>query len=415
MTSGRPVTARAATARATATALALLAALALPGCGGRKDAAATQPPEYPWQASVQGDFLASRDGLVPLSAAGGAAGGAASGAASGAAGTEAVASPLALRAAALSAPAPGGFILAALNRYGLGFVEPSPDGAAYKVRSLSLPEMGGQQVAGLWPRDARSDSFLLELSRDPFTAGLPPRSDFSPELLVIDRKGAATTLPRLGEEGEDLFALLPGPSGRWYAEFRAEAPLGARLRYASLASPENRKSAADLRRDLFEAALAPRSLASGPMALREAVSALGLAAGQGLLIRAKDGAGADAYWLSSGALEDAAEAYAWLSADGDEAVVALRSGAAAWASSGSGGAAKAFAVRPALPGAEVSGIAALFASHGAGTGAAGAGAAGMAGVAGAAGSPAGGLAVVSWESGTFPSVSAAGISVLPLP
>jgi hypothetical protein len=394
----RPVTARAATA----TALALLAALALPGCGGRKAAAATQPPEYPWQATVQGDFLASRDGLVPLSAAGGAAGGAA--------GNEAVASPLALRAAALSAPAPGGFILAALNRYGLGYVEPSPDGAAYKVRSLGLPEMGGQQVAGLWPRDARSDSFLLELSRDPFTAGLPPRSDFSPELLVIDGKGAATTLPRLGEEGEDLFALLPGPSGRWYAEFRAEAPLGARLRYVSLASPENRTSAADLRRDLFEAALAPRSLASGPMALREAVSALGLAAGQGLLIRAKDGAGGDAYWLSSGALEDATEAYAWLSADGDEAVVALRSGAAAWASSGAGGAAKAFAVRPALPGAEVSGIAALFAPHGAGAAPAGA-----AGAAGAAGSPAGGLAVVSWESGTFPSVSAAGISVLPLP
>ena len=398
---GRPVTARRAAATATVAALALLAALALSGCGGRKAAAATQPPEYPWQATIQGDFLAGSDGLVPLSAA-------ASGDAGGATGVEAVASPLALRAAALSAPASGGFVLAALNRYGLGYVEPSPDGAAYRVRSESRPEMGGQQVAGLWPRDARSGSFLLELSRDPFTAGLPPRSDFSPELLLVGKDGAVSTLPRLGEEGEDLFALLPGPSGRWYAEFRAEAPLGARLRYASLTSPENRKSATDLRRDLFEAALAPRDLASGPMALREAVSALGLAAGQGLLVRAKDNAGADSYWLSSGALEDAAEAYAWLSADGDGAVVVLRSGAAAWASGVSGGAAKAFTVRPAISGAEVSGIAAIFAARG------GAGAA-PAGMTGAAGSPAGGLAVVSWESGTFPSVSAAGISVLPLP
>jgi hypothetical protein len=373
-----------------AVAVVAAVALALSGCGGRKAAAATQPPEYPWQAAEQGDFLAGTEGLVPLSTA-------CYGAARGAAGSEGVASPLALRAAALSAPPSGGLVLAALNRYGLGYVESSPDGAAYKVRSLGLPEMGGQQVAGLWPRDARSGSFLLELSRDPFTAGLPPRSDFSPELLLVGKDGAVSTLPRLGEEGEDLFALLPGPSGRWYAELRAEAPLGARLRYVSLASPENRKSATDLRRDLFEAALAPRSLASGPLALRQAVSALGLAAGQGLLIRAKDSAGADTYWLSSGALEDAAEAYAWLSADGDEAAVVLRSGKAAWASGESGGGARAFAVRPAVPGAEMSGIAALFPSRGAG------------------GSVGAGLAVVSWESGTFPMVSAAGISVLPLP
>ena len=396
-----------ATARAMALAALVLAALALAGCGGRRAAAATQatqPPEYPWQAAVQGDFLASRDGLVPLAAAG-------SGAAGAEPANEAVASALALRAAALSAPASGGFVLAAINRYGLGYVEPSPDGAAYKVRSRNLPEMGGQQVAGLWPRDARDSGFLLELSRDPFTEGLPPRSDFSPELLVIEGDGAASTLPRLGEEGEDLFALLPGPSGRWYAEFRAEAPLGARLRYASLASPENRKSATELRRDLFEAALAPRALASGPMALRQAVSALGLAAGQGLLIRAKDSSGTDAYWLSSGALEDAAEAYAWLSADGDRAVVALRSGAAAWASGTSGGAARAFTVRPALPGAELSGIAAIFRAGGAGAATAAPGAAGS----GAAGPANAGLAVVSWESGTFPLVSAAGISVVPLP
>jgi hypothetical protein len=45
----------------------------------------------------------------------------------------------------------------------------------------------------------------------------------------------------------------------------------------------------------------------------------------------------------------------------------------------------------------MSGIAALFPSRGAG------------------GSVGAGLAVVSWESGTFPMVSAAGISVLPLP
>lgn len=376
-------------------ALALLCSLALAGCGAGKAEPAAQPPEFPWQSAVQGDFLASQEGLVPLSAT-------CYGKAAGAADDEAVASPLALRAAALSAPASGNFVLAALNRYGLGYVESSPDGRAYKVRSESRPEMGGQQVAGLWPRDARND-FLLELSRDPFTEGLPPRSDFSPELILIGGDGATSTLPRLGEEGEDLFALLPGPSGRWYAEFRTEAPLGAQLRYASLASPDNRKSATDLRRDLFEAALAPRPLAAGPLTLRQAVSALGSAAGSGVLIHAKDGSGADAYWLSSGPLEDAAEAYAWLSADGDEAVVVLRSGYAAWASSASGSVARAFAVRPALPGAEVSGIAALFAASGSASAAGGQAATG------------GGLVVVSWESGTFPSVSAAGISVLSLP
>lgn len=377
------------TGRAAGTALvvaAVLAALALAGCS-RKAAAVTQPPEYPWQATAQGDFLASRDGLLPLAQT----------VAPNAPGTgQELASPLALRAAVLSAPGSGSFVLAALNRYGLGFVEPSPDGQAYRVRSRSLPEMGAQSVAGLWPRSSRDDSFLLELGRDPFTAGVAPRSDFSPELLAIGRDGSATILPRLGEEGEDLFALLPGPSGRWYAEFRAEAPLGARLRYASLASPEDRGSGSDLRRDLFEAALAPRTLAAGPMALRQAVAALGLAGNSGVLVHARDAAGSEAYWLSSGLPEDALEAYAWLSADGDEAVVALRSGAAAFASSASGSGARAFAVRPAVAGAEVSGIAAIFSGDG-----------------DAASGP--GLAVAAWENGTFPLVSAAGISVVPLP
>lgn len=364
-------------------------ALALAGCGRKADAA-RQPPEFPWPATARQDFIMGATGLEPFTR----------GATVGEAATNGLGlvSPLAPRAAALSTPASGTYVLAALNRFGLGFVEPSPDGSAYKVRSVQVPAMGGQGVVGLWPRGGRGEGFLLELGRDPFSQGIPPRSDFSPELLLVNREGSSTILPRLGEEGEDLFALLPGPADRWYAEFRTEAPLGAKLRYASLASPDDASSAEELRRDLFEAALAPRALSAAPAALRDAVAAMALPEGMGILIHSHDAAGDEAYWITTGLAEDAVEAYAWLSASGADAVVALRSGIAACKLAGPAGnvAPRRFQIAPARPGAELAGITALFP-----------------GPREAKSVPA--LAVASWECGIFPCVSAAGISVVPLP
>jgi hypothetical protein len=354
--------------------LGLALAAALGACAARKPAV----PEYPFPSASRADFAVTAQGLVPLSPGALAPAG------------EALPSPLAPRAAALSATPEGGprggGLVAAINRFGLAFVLPSVDGSAFKVGNLALAEAAGQSMVGLWPRGL---GYLLQLGRDPFTDGLPPRSDFSPELLALDREGKARALPRLGKAGEDLFALFPGPKGLWYAEFREENALGAKLRYATLTSPEAPASAAELRRDLFEAALAPRPLDTAPFALRRAIGGLGIPS---LLVRARGAGGGDGYWLSGGDKDEATEAYAWLSADEEAAVVVLASGKAAYARAS---ALKLLDAAPPSAGAVVTGVAALLWDA-------------------ATGLPVEGLALVSWEEGPFPSVSRAGLSVIPL-
>jgi hypothetical protein len=133
----------------------------------------------------------------------------------------------------------------------------------------------------------------------------------------------------------------------------------------------------------FERALEPRAIGGAPEALRSAAAALAPGA---VLIRARDAAGADRYWLSGGGLEDAREASAWLSDDGASALVVERSGGAAYAS---GGSCRPFSIAPPAEGAALSAAALLPLGTGS-------------------------LALVAWEKGSFPSVEASGLLVLPL-
>lgn len=297
---------------------------------------------------------------------------------------------LAPRVAALSGLGPkSSIILAALNRRGLGLVEVAPDRSAFKVRTIPRPEFAGQTVAALWPRGS---SWLLELYRDPFVRPGQARSDQDPELATIYPTGELTVLPRLGQRGEDLFALFPGPRSRWYAEFRIEGALGSRLRYASLDSPEpgpdgKVQGLGELRKDLFEASLAPRPLSAAPATLRRAAQAI---VSGPILVRALGEDGRDGFWLSSGAAEDAAEAWAWLGLGEDSALVILRSGLGAWATKDG---LSSFQLSSALAGAEYGPVVGLFA---------------------APGGPGRTVLASAWTLGQFPEVSASGLSLLAL-
>ena len=291
---------------------------------------------------------------------------------------------LAPRVAAIAARGASGPGLAAiaLNRYGYALLEASPDGSSYRLSSLPLAEASNLSVANLWPRE---NGFLLELYRDPFATAASAGLASGRELFAVDGKGAATRLPRLGKENEELFALQPA-GGRWYAELRAETKEGARLRYIALAAPDagpGGNEARDIGKAGFERALEPKAIGGAPAVLGSAAEALAPGA---ILIRARDGADADGYWLSGGGLEDAREASAWLSEDGASALVVERSGEAAYVS---GGSCRRFSIAPPAEGAVLTAAALL---------------------------PLGArsLALVAWETGSFPSVETSGLLVLPL-
>jgi hypothetical protein len=342
------------------------------GRGGIKKAAEPPAKFYPYNASAALCFRLGPEGLEPSMAAP---------ATSGSSGATLAA--LAPRVAALaSGSGASGASLAALalNRYGYALLEPSPDGSSYRLSSFPLAEASRLSVANLWPREK---GFLLQLYRDPFAtaAGLASGR----ELFAVGEDGAATPLPRLGEGDEELFALQPS-GGRWYAELRAEAAGKARLRYLSLESPDSGVGGGamrDIGKAGFERALEPRAMGAAPEALRSAAAALAPGA---LLIRARDDAGTDCYWLSGGGLEDAREASAWLSDDGASALVVERSGAAAYATDGS---CRRFSIPSPAKGAVLTAVALL---------------------------PLGtkNLALLAWETGNFPSVEASGLLVLPL-
>lgn len=349
----------------------------LASCGrGKPEVQA--PPEFPLILEGQTNLILGGEGLAVLSK---------DGLVVPSSGLVASQAP---RVAALASKGPRDSVLiAALNRYGLAMVEASPDRTAFKLRNIPRPEFAGRSVAALW---SRGPSWLLELYRDPFVTPIQPRSDQDPELLAIDGEAGLRVLPRMGRPGEDLFALYPGPRGRWYAEFRTEQKLGARLRYASLASPvpgpDGRiEGLQDLRRDLFEASLAPRPLSAAPSALRRAAGALETGP---ILVHALGEDGQDGFWLSSGPAEDAREASAWIGSGEDSALILLRSGEGAWA--GKDGV-KTFRIAPAISGAEYGPVAGLFPAEG------------------KSGKT---IVAAAWIQGQFPGVSASGLSLLAL-
>lgn len=367
---GRGEASRGAGLRRAATLLGAAALLAGAACGLASCAkkAAPKPPEFAFPADAPAAFVLGPDGLRAVARGETVAEG------------EAQPSPLALRVACLASDASGSMLVAAENRFGLNLLLPSPDGKAYKVLNRPLAETASQSAFGLWPR---GDGFLLELYRDPFVDGAAKRSDEAPELLLVSRDGKATTLSRLGDPGEDLFSLVPAPGGTWFAELRSEQALGARLRYRAYATPENRGSGKEVSRDDFEASLAPKPLSLAPASLRAAAS-LVAASGQ-VLVHARTAAGAEAYWLSGGAPELATELLAWVGPEEEASVAISRDGHGAVAK---GGDAQAFLLAAPAAGATFSSVSALFGQ---------------------------GIVAASWETGSFPDVSASGLCVAPLP
>jgi hypothetical protein len=235
-----------------------------------------------------------------------------------------------------------------------------------------------------------------------------PQSDTAPELISISANGDATVLDRIGRPEEELFALFPGPRGLWYAELRTEGPLGAKLRYLSIPSPEeasasmskgasNSAGATELRRDLFEANLAPLPLSLAPAALRRTVEAYGIPA----LVHARGESGSDGYWLSAGSTDEANEISAWISA-GEEGVIALdRSGHGIFLASQTGGLFR-FTLPPPFPDAKFTSVVSLPAQ-----------ALGKASKPGSPAAPACILAA-SWETGSFPAVDQSGLIITSL-
>jgi hypothetical protein len=373
--------------------LALIAAVAS-GCGsarrgGRQSAADSSSAAYPYSADTTMYFGLGPSGLAPSSAA-------PRSAAPSSASTVTTAQPaasapsappvaaLAPRVAAIAVKSGGsGLAVIALNRYGYALLEASPDNASYRLSSLPLSEASYLSVADLWPR---KKGFLLELYRDPFADAAPARPTAAgQELFSIDEAGAASPLPRLGREEEELFALLPA-GGRWYAEFRAETKEGARLRYLRLDSPapgQGKTAMCDIGRGDFERALKPKAIKGAPESLRSAVATLAPGA---LLVRARGGADAEGYWLSGGPLADAREASAWVSDDESSALVVERTGEAAYVS---GGSCKRFSIAAPAKGAALTAAAVL--SLGTRR-----------------------LALIAWELGSFPSIEASGLIVMPL-
>jgi hypothetical protein len=385
--------------------LALIAALAS-GCGparrgGGQSAANSSSPTYPYSTDTSMYFGLGPSGLSPSSAAPSSAAPSSAAPRSTATLTTATLTTAQPAASAPSAPpvaalaprvaaiaaksgASGSSLAAiALNRYGYALLEASPDNASYRLSSFPLSEASYLSMADLWPR---KNGFLLELYRDPFAAAAPARpAAAGQELFSIDEAGAASPLPRLGREGEELFALLPA-GGRWYAELRAETNEGARLRYLRLDAPDlgqGKGAMCDIGRGDFERALEPRAIGGAPESLRSAAAALAPGA---LLVRARGGADAEGYWLSGGPLADAREASAWVSDDGKSALVVERAGEAAYVEAG---VCRRLSISAPAKGAALTASAVL--SLGTRR-----------------------LALVAWESGRFPSIEASGLIVLPL-
>jgi hypothetical protein len=295
----------------------LLSAILLAGCARKAQAPESSAVAYPYSAEAPRLFYATASGLAESPG-------------TGASGTGAEAEPrLASQspnASVLSADS--GAIAAAVNGWGLVRIEPSPaSGEAYRIVGSPLPAgLAGLATAGAWPLDG---GFLIQLYRDPFAEGADSGKAGPARLLFMGGSGTVGFDPLPGETGlgYELFALLPA-SGTWYSELRKDAQDRVDLKFFALddpvksyrartaASPNPTVAAAaairEIRRADFEAALKPRSLdALAPAeakALRTALAALGKGP---WLVRLRSCTGADAWYLSSGMAEEASPAYAW--------------------------------------------------------------------------------------------------------
>lgn len=236
----------------------------------------------------------------------------------------------------------------ALEGWGAAFLELDPGASTLRLSQLPLPELAGLKLGGLW-RD--ETAFLLASFRDPFAeesdaaagsaapkavagTGSGPASSGSAApgtgplasgpassgsaaaraagtgsgpaskgaVYRLGLRGlAALDLPPLGGlgPGYELFAFLPRPggAGAWLAQFRDST--GPRSRslwasYPSLGGPGRL-----IAREDFEAALAPRSLAEAPPALRAALEALGPGRPESALL-SLSGGGEAAGWYAWG-------------------------------------------------------------------------------------------------------------------
>ncbi len=317
-------------------------------------------------------------------------------------------SAMAPRVAAVTA-ADGALSMAAiaLNRFGYAFLEVSPDGLKYRIRSFSLTASKFLSTANMWPWE---NGFLLELYRDPFSATsdvsrsvfeVPTISSAGQELYAIDaQSGLSRSLPRIGSGREELFALQPS-SGLWYAEMREEPTSGrdsVKLSYYALSSPELHSAGTELQagkaeqfsrftlsRDKFEKTIAPQALANAPKALKLVAEA---AAEGTLLIHQKGGPEIESYWLRGKSLVDARTASAWVSIDGQKAVLLEENGGVISALNGPGSI-QHFRINLPLDGLRFTSLAIIETGRRS-------------------------LLVASYESGKFTKIDRSGIVVLPL-
>jgi len=374
--------------RALVAALAL-ASLGLSGCARKAPEAAPQPIAYPYSSATPRVFYATETGLVaeaPAERDGAAI----------AAARPASRSP---NASILSSN--DASIIAAINGWGMARIEINTSsnveqGANYRVVGTPLPELfSGLSTGGAWPVKG---GMLVQLYRNPFyedadanqgssKAGLP-----SSRLFFIDdsKTGEAKVLDpfvSMAGPGYELFALLPS-GGSWFAELRKDSPERVDLEFFTLGDPlatqgttgsPNGGAIRGIQRSDFEAALKPRPLSSlegdPGKTLRTALTSLGA---QSWLTRLRSASGEDAWYLSSGAPEDASTAYAW--ADGDRVTVLRQDG---WIATADAKGSRSL-TRFALPRSDAS-FTAL--------------------------ATAGDLVAAAWEAGVFPSIEAAGLVV----
>jgi hypothetical protein len=394
-----PTLAGAATAAALAAALCAALCASLASCGGPKD-----PPAYPYVADRPRVLFASAEGLSAARPA------AASGATAGAL------APMAHNASVLTADARS--IVAAVNAFGYARVETAAsggtasdggrgleaggaaargrttgggaDGVAYRVINVPLASsFAGLTTAGIWPADS---GFILQLYRDPFFAA----ADDSAARATAAAAGAAagTRIIEIGRtdgeralpcpsaaDGFELFALFPS-RGTWLGELRRDDADSVDLAFFEADSPLGRAASRPVGRDVFESALSPLPLWSlqglEGAALRSALRALGV--GQ-FMTRLRSAEGEDAWYLSGGKAEDAAQAWAWSFGTG-RVIVLSQSGALVDAGRGP---TRVVELGSPYPGATYSALAA-----------------------------AGGIVAAAWEAGSFPEVVAAGLVIAPL-
>lgn len=396
---------RAAIRETTAAALGAAAlCLALASCGPE------DPPAYPYVADRPRVLFATADGLSATRPEGAAA--------------PALAS-IAHNASILTADARS--IVAAVNGSGYARIEAAPpgegprkrgggatpggressggagrgraDGVAYRVVNVPLPSsFAGLTTGGIWPSGS---GFILQLYRDPFFSGsggaaqgktagravnmsASTPKDEAPRALLLEIGAAfgerALPCPEAGE-GFELFALFPS-RGRWLGEQRREGPDSVDLAFFEAEAPLGAGTARSVGREVFEAALAPLPLLSlqglEGAALRSALGALGPGP---FMARLRSAEGADAWYLSGGKAEDAAQAWAWSLGGGR--VIALSS--AGRLSVAGAGPTRAVELGSPYGGASYTALAC-----------------------------AGDIVAAAWEAGSFPEIAAAGLVIAPL-